>query len=152
MNLTRRDPFEFPLSTMNRLMNQVWSQENSLSDAVEESLLPLDISEDEKSLVVRASVPGFKPEEIDVQVHNGILTIKAEHTEESEQKTERYLRRERRFGSFSRSVALPSLVDEDSTEANLEQGVLTLRIAKSQAAMPRKVKIGGGSNAPDTKQ
>ena len=151
MNLTRRDPFESPLSTMNRLMNQIWSQENSFSDTIEESLLPLDISEDDKALVVRASVPGFKPEDIDVQVHNGILTIKAEHAEESEQKTERYLRRERRVGSFTRSVALPSLVDENSTDANLEHGVLTLRIAKSQAALPRKVKIGGGA-APNNKQ
>jgi HSP20 family protein len=147
MNITRRDPFDFPITTMNRLMNQIWNQENSLSEAVEESLLPLDISEDDKALVVRASVPGLKPEEIDVQVHNGILTIKAERSEENEEKTERYLRRERRVGSFTRSVALPSLVDDDSTQASLESGVLTLRIAKSQAAMPKKIKIGGGQNS-----
>ncbi len=154
-SILRRDPFEFPatpLSTMNRLMNQLWSEQDSgVSPLAEEGLLPLDVSEDEHSLMVRASVPGFTPEQIDVQVHSGILTIKAERTEESEQKSERYLRRERRFGSLTRSVALPSMVDEDSCEANLENGVLTLRIQKSKEALPRKVKIGsqnGGTSAP----
>lgn len=150
--ITRRDPFEFPappLSTMNRLMNQLWSeQDGGLSPLADEGLLPLDVSESEDSLVVRASVPGFKPEEIDVQIHSGILTINAERREESEEKNERYLRRERRFGSLTRSVALPSMVDEDACDATLDNGILTLRIQKSREALPRKIKIGSPTGGP----
>ena len=153
-SIMRRDPLEFPINTMNRLMNQLWNdQDAAISPLAEDGLLPLDVSEDEQSLMVRASVPGFKPEEIDVQVNNGILTIQAEHAEESEQKNERYLRRERRFGSLTRSVALPSQVDEDSCDANLDNGILTLRIQKSKDAMPRKIKVGasktGGARPGD---
>jgi HSP20 family protein len=146
MNTIIRRDFDVPFATMNRLMSQLWNDQ--LQDggvpAPQESLLPLDISESEKSVVVRASLPGFRPEDVDVQVHNGILTIKAEQKEEQDESGERFLRRERRFGAVTRSVALPSMVDEDACEATLEHGVLTLRIPKSQAAMPRKIKIGAG--------
>jgi HSP20 family protein len=143
MNIIRRE-YDTPIAAMNRLMNQLWSEglTDGAAESVQQALLPLDVLEDEKTVIVRASLPGFKPEDVDVQVHNGILTIKAEQTEENEERSERYLRRERRFGAVSRSVALPSMVDEDACDANLENGVLTLRIPKSQEAMPRKIKIG----------
>jgi HSP20 family protein len=145
MNIIRRE-FDTPIHAMNRLMSQLWNEDltNGGIEAVQQALLPLDVLEDERNVIVKASLPGFRPEDVDVQVHNGILSIKAEHSEESEDSGERFLRRERRFGSVSRSVALPSMVDEDACEASLENGVLTLRIPKSQEAMPRKVKIGAG--------
>jgi HSP20 family protein len=148
VNTIIRREFDTPFATMNRLMSQLWNdqlQEGGMG-APQEVLLPLDVSEDEKSVIVRASLPGFKADDVDVQVHNGILTIKAEQSEEHEEKGERFLRRERRFGAVTRSVALPSMVDEDACDASLEHGVLTLRIPKSQAAMPRKIRIGGGKS------
>ena len=152
MNITRRDPFE-PAATMNRLMNQIWNDsfvQNGGVGAIEEAILPLDVIEENNGILVRASVPGFTPDEVDVQIHNGVLTIRAEHDEEKEEKGERYLRRERRWGSLVRSVALPSTVEEDHCEAELKDGVLSLRVPKSEKALPRKVKVsgsGGGGNS-----
>lgn len=105
------------------------------------ALLPLDIAEDDDNLIVRASLPGFTREEIDVQVHDGILSISAQHKEEHNEQNERYHRRERRFGTFSRQVTLPVNIVAENTEAELKDGVLTLRLPKSQEAKPRKIQI-----------
>ena len=89
MNLIRRDPFEN--TGLARVFGQLAS-EPFFSGELDEGTLPLDISEDEKNVIVRASVPGFKPGDIDVEVHGGILTIKATHNEEKEEKQERFYR------------------------------------------------------------
>ncbi len=142
MNLIRRDPAEFP--AVSRLFNQLLGDPffgaGQLAE-LEEGTLPLDISEDEKNVIVRASVPGFAKEDIEIEVNNGVLTIKATHKEEHEEKGERFYRRERRFGSMSRRVALPSTVEDNKTQAELKEGVLTLHIPKSEKALPRKVQI-----------
>jgi HSP20 family protein len=146
MNITRRDPFEVPFVQMNRLFNQMLGDQAFREGGeMQEALLPLDVLEEEKSVIVKASLPGIKPEDIDVELHNGILTISAEQSQESEQSTGKFLRRERRWGAVSRSVALPSQVDEDAVQAELDQGVLTLRIPKSKDALPRKIRIGKGA-------
>jgi HSP20 family protein len=150
VHMIRRDPFTETLpaaAMMNRLMERFFN-EPFLAEptGIDEGLLPLDISEDDKSVVVRASLPGFSKDEIDVQVHNGIVSINAEHKEEHEEKGERFVRRERRYGSLSRRVALPTNVKEDQCEAELRNGELILRIPRSEEAMPRKIQIreGGG--------
>lgn len=150
MNLIRRDPFEMPLPSMSRLFNQFFNDPffaNGGLAQIEEGTLPLDISEDDRNVIVRASVPGFRKEDIDVEVHNGVLTIKARHSEEHEEKNERFYRRERRVGSMSRRVALPSTVREDQCQATLKDGVLTLHIPKSEDSIPRKVQIRDASDA-----
>lgn len=103
--------------------------------------LAVDVSEDDHALIVRASLPGYKKEEIDIEVNDGVLAIKGEHTEETEEKTERYHRRERRFGSVSRLISLPDSVTGDEVKAELKDGVLTLRLAKTPKEQPRKVQI-----------
>ena len=108
---------------------------------VEEGALALDVSEDPKSVIVRASLPGFSKDNIDVEVHDGVLTIKATQSEQHEEKGERYYRKERRFGSMSRRVALPCAVLETEAKADLTDGVLTLRLPKSPKDTPRKVTI-----------
>lgn len=141
MTILRREPFEFPISRVfSQILNDPTCNCVGPSQSVD-GTLPLDISEDEKHVIVRASVPGFTKDQIDVQVHDGVLTVKAAHGEEHEEKTERYYRRERRFGSLSRSVELPGTVEGERTEAQLRDGVLTLRIPKSERALPRKVEI-----------
>lgn len=136
MNLMRFDP-------ATRLVNQFLSDScfhgNSLANP--ESTLPLDISEDDRSVIVRASLPGFAREDVEVQTHAGILTITATHKEDRQENTERYVRRERSFTSMSRRVALPSTVEDNKTQAELKDGVLTLIIPKSEEAQPRKVQI-----------
>jgi len=108
---------------------------------VEEGSLALDVSEDDANVIVRASLPGFKKEDIEVEIHDGVLTINATHTEEAEEKTERYYRKERRMGSTSRRIALPSAVQESGAKAELKDGVLSLLIPKVAKETPRKVQI-----------
>lgn len=141
VHLIRREP----LANLDRLFTNFFG-EPFLGDftpgaALEEGTLALDVSEDDKSVIVRASLPGFKKEDIDVEIHDGILTVKAQHEDVTEDKNEKFYRRERRFGSVSRRVALPGVVVEGETNAELKDGILTLRIPKSQKALPKKVKI-----------
>ena len=107
----------------------------------EEGNLAVDISEDDKELIVRASMPGFGKDDVEVHVHNGVLSIKAEHVEESEDKDERFYRRERRVGSLSRRIALPGVVTADDAKADLTAGVLTVRVPRADAVKPKQVAI-----------
>lgn len=91
--------------------------------------------------MVRASLPGFKKEDIDIQVNDGVLAIKAEHSEEREVKDERYYRRERRFGAVSRRIALPGIVHDAPVSAELTDGVLTLAIDVPEQARPKQIEI-----------
>ncbi|MGE5748175.1 MAG: Hsp20/alpha crystallin family protein [Solirubrobacterales bacterium] len=88
----------------------------------------IDVVKKESEIVLKADLPGVKPEEINVEVEDGVLTVSGEHEEKTEEKKERYLRRERRYGSFSRSMALPEGVKADDIEANTVDGVLELTI------------------------
>lgn len=101
----------------------------------------VDISEDQESVIVRSSLPGFAKEQIDVQVHEGVLSIRATRSEEKAQEGERYLRRERRSGTVFRQVELPEGVAEAGAKAEYKDGVLTLRFPKTPAVQPRKLTI-----------
>jgi len=103
--------------------------------------LALDIAESEGELIVRASVPGFGKDDIEVQILDGVLSIKAEHTEDQETTDERFYRRERRVGSVSRTVALPGELTVADSRAELADGVLTLRIPQAEASRPKQIPI-----------
>jgi len=112
------------------------------SDAA--ATLALDIAESDGELIVRASVPGFGKEDIDVQIHDGVLSIKAEHSEDPEDPEttdDRFYRRERRVGSVSRTVALPGELTLADSRAELADGVLTLRIPQAEASRPKQIPI-----------
>jgi HSP20 family protein len=139
-SLLRRDPLAgFP--ALDRLFGSMFTEPVLHGIGLEEGTLPLDISENESEVIVRASVPGFSREQIDVEVHDAILTIKAAKTEETEDQGERYYRRERRVGSMSRRVALPSIVHDTEARAELKNGELILRLPKEAQARPRKITI-----------
>jgi HSP20 family protein len=106
-----------------------------------EFAFPLDVYETEDSLVVKASLPGVKPEEVDISVTGDVLTIKGETKSEEEVKRENYHRRELRYGSFCRSVPLPTGVEHDKTEATFEQGILTVTLPKREEVKPKAIKI-----------
>ena len=103
--------------------------------------LPLDMYETENEVVVKASVPGIKPEELDVTIAGDTLTIKGETKMESEVKRECYLCQERRYGAFSRSVTLPGGLNTDKVDATFENGVLTLHIPKAEEIKPKTIKV-----------
>lgn len=119
----------------------------AMSEAETEfATLPVDISETEKDVIVRASLPGFKKEGISIEVHDGLLTITAELDEETEEKSpesarERFHRRERRMMSVNRSVSLPVAVDEGKAKAELKDGIMTLTLPKHDKVMPRKITV-----------
>lgn len=139
-SLLRRDPLAgFP--ALDRLLNSMLTEPVFNGIGLEEGTLPLDISETDAEVVVRASVPGFTRDQIDIEVHDDVLTIKAARAEETEDKGERYYRRERRFGSVSRRVALPSIVHDTDAKAELKNGELILHLPKEAKAKPRKIAI-----------
>lgn len=101
----------------------------------------LDVYETANDLVVKAALPGMKPEDVDITITGDLLTISGETKEETEQKDKNYIRRERRYGSFSRSVSLPGGLNGDKAEAKFENGVLTLTVPKSEQVKPKKIQV-----------
>lgn len=107
--------------------------------------LPLDIVDAGSSYQVKAAVPGFKPEDVDVTFHDGMLNIVARHQEESSTKQGKYLRRELRVGNFARSVQLPAEIRPEEIKAAFEAGILTVEIPKAAVAKPIKIQVSGQS-------
>jgi len=141
-DLVRTTPFDFPSFSraFDRFFDDNWLRRpGDLFDGG----LAVDMSEEGGKLVVRASVPGFKKEEIDVQLNQGVLSIKAHHAEEKETRDEKYYLKERTEGSLSRRVALPGIVQDTQVEAELKDGVLTVRVAIPEQAQPRPIEIKG---------
>ena len=101
----------------------------------------IDMIRDDGQLVVRAEVPGIKPEEIEIKVDNGVLTISGKHEETSEEKGKEFVRRERRYGAFSRSMTLPDGVDANEIKATTHDGVLELMIPLPKEAAAEPVTI-----------
>ncbi len=103
--------------------------------------VPIDMYQTSDNVVVKASLPGFKPEEVDISVTEDTLTIKGQHREEKEIKEEDYFYRERHYGSFSRTLPIPVRVNSDKAEAVFENGVLTLTLPKAEEARPKQIKV-----------
>jgi HSP20 family protein len=106
--------------------------------------LALDVAETDNDFVVKASLPGISPDDLEITYNNNLLTIKGEVKEEKEVEEPRYHLRERRYGSFSRTISLPSTVKADAIEATYEAGVLTLHLPKAEEAKPKRIPIQSG--------
>jgi len=101
----------------------------------------LDVYQTPNEVVVKAALPGLKPEDVSIDITGETLTIKGETKAEQEIEKEDYLYQERRYGAFSRSVALPSGLKPDNAEATMEDGVLTLTIPKAEEVKPKAIKV-----------
>jgi len=106
--------------------------------------IPLDVVQDDDSVVITASLPGFKAEEINVSIEDGALTISAETTSEDETASSGYLLRERRAGKFHRAIRLPKTVEPDGAESAYNEGVLTTTLPKVENKKPRKLEVKVG--------
>ena len=95
----------------------------------------------DNDVIVKATLPGFKPEEIHIAVTGDTLTLRGESSGESEAKEATYHLRERRYGAFSRSLRLPSPVEADKARAEFESGVLTLTLPKAEEVKPKTIAI-----------
>lgn len=145
-NLTRWDPFSEMRTTMDRLFDEGFPRPWRLipNSTEYEATFPIEVSETDEALEVKASLPGVKPEEVEVTVANDVLTVKATHKEETEDKKRDYYRREIRYGSFHRALSLPVSVDSEKAEAKFENGILRLTLPKAEAIRPKQIKVGSG--------
>ena len=134
------DPFRLAREEMETLWSQLIGEptERLFKGRIVPSL---DLSETPNTIEIRMDAPGMKPEEIDVQLANGVLTISGERKEEKEDKGKTFHRVERRYGSFSRSVTVPAAVTEDKVDAQYHDGVLTITLQKTEEAKSRKIKV-----------
>jgi HSP20 family protein len=110
------------------------------------SVLPLDITTNADALVVEAALPGVRPEDVDLTVENGTLTIRGTSRHERTEGEGEYLVQEIRRGEFSRSITLPTGLEPDKAEATFEDGVLSLRIPRSEQVKPRQIRINATTN------
>lgn len=101
----------------------------------------VDISETDKEYLVKGELPGLKKEDVNIEVHSGVLTLSGERRSEKEDKGEKYHRVERAYGSFSRSFSVPENVDEKAIEADFKDGVVTVHLPKTAKTEPERKKI-----------
>jgi len=136
--LTRWDPF----AELGELRTRFDRMFDEWLDGRERAWTPaIDVVREDGHLVVRADLPGIKPEEVKIEVEDDILTVTGEHAESKEEKDKSYVRRERRYGSFRRSMALPAGVDPDKIEAKTRDGVVEVTIPLPTAAKKEPVRI-----------
>ena len=145
MSIMRREPFSELVSlrqAMDRLFDDSFVRPSRMLAAFGEATIPaMDVYQTPNEFVVKASLPGTKPDDVDIDITGDTLTIKGETKAEQEIKKEDYLYQERRYGSFSRSLVLPSGLQADKTEATMENGILTLTIPKAEEAKPKAIKV-----------
>lgn len=122
--LTRWEPF----AELGELRSRLDRMLGELTDGERTWMPAIDVERDNGNLVVRADVPGIKPDEVKIEVQNDILTVSGSHEESKESKDKHYLRRERRYGSFSRSMALPTGVDPKQIKAKTHDGIVEVMI------------------------
>ena len=129
--ITRWEPFA-ELADMRQRFDRLLGE---LGDGEREWMPAIDMIRDNGDLVVRAEVPGIKPEEIEIKAEEGTLTISGKHEEAEEEKGKHFVRRERRYGAFSRTMTLPDGVDPKKIKASTHDGVLevTIPLPKEQA-------------------
>ena len=146
--ITRWDPFQDVLSlreAMNQLMEESFVRPTAAQGG--QNFVPaLDLSETAEGYLVEAALPGVKPEDVEVTVENNVLTIKGEARQEVDEQKRNFHRVERRFGSFQRTIGLPTTVKADAIQASLTNGVLRLEIPKAEEVKPRKISVNVGQN------
>lgn len=148
-NLIRRDPIREMLSwnrSMERMLNELYGEGEFGFGEQLNLRMPLDVIENDDEFVVKADVAGIDPEDIEITYTDNNLSIKGEMIEEREEKEEegRYHLRERRYGTFSRTISMPGSVDVDSIQAETENGVLKIHLPKKEEVKPRRIEIKGG--------
>jgi HSP20 family protein len=149
MALVRWDPareLDLLQGDMNRLFDTFFQGRGVGSNAARRWIPPMDLTETDSELVLRADLPGLDEENLDIEIKDNALTISGTREAEHEDRKEGYHRVERAFGRFSRSLDLPEGVDANAVSANFDRGVLEVRIPKPEERQPTKVQIGASRN------
>jgi HSP20 family protein len=141
-DITRWEPMREVMTlreAMDRLFNDAFTSPLSVSGV---SLNPaIDLYQTAEDVVVKASLPGLKADDVHISISSDVLTLSGEFSQESEQKDATYHIRERRSGSFERSLMLPTDVQSDKAKAEFEEGILTITLPKAEAVKPKTITI-----------
>ena len=146
MAIQRWDPFN-EFRHMQNTMNRLWrayDNRGAGESGIEEWAVPLDVIKDGDDIVVRASVPGVNPNDVHITVENDVLTIRGESKSGSEVAEGNYLMRERRSGSFHRSLRLPDTVDVDGAETSYDNGVVSINFPKMESKKAKRLELKVG--------
>lgn len=144
MAIVRYNPFRELRSMqeqMNRLLDLAWSKEGSedLREGVWQP--PVDIYEDEDSVVIKAELPDVDQKDIEVKIENNTLLLRGERRHDANVKKENYHRIERYYGTFQRTFSLPNTIDQEKVKANCDRGVLTIVLPKKDETRPRQINV-----------
>jgi HSP20 family protein len=132
---------------MNRLFNTFFDTPtpgNGGANALRRWIPAMDLVETDEHFVLKADLPGLTEADVNLEVEDNVLTVSGERKAEHEDKREGYVRVERSFGSFRRSLTLPEGIDPEAVQASFDNGVLEVRIPKPEERKPRKVAIQVG--------
>ena len=143
-NLTRWEPAREMMTlreAMDRLFDDAFTRPLSIRDGWSMATPAIDMYQTDNDVVVKASIPGLKAEEVQINITGDVLTLKGEVKQEEERKDRAWHIREQRFGSFERSIVLPTDVKSDKAEALFENGILTITLPKADEVKPRTINI-----------
>ena len=148
MVVTRWDPFRELASLQNRVNSLFQDYGRTGQDELTASgsfVPPVDVYEDEHKVTLKLEIPGINQDDVDIRLENNTLTVRGERKFEKEEKEENFHRIERRYGSFYRAFTLPNTVDSENVNANYDNGVLTIKLAKKAEAKPKQIKVNIGA-------
>ncbi len=152
--ITRWDPFR-ELAQLQHRVNRVFQETSQAGQeegiATSSFVPPVDIYENEQSIVLKLEVPGVEQNDLDIRIEDQTITIRGERKFEKEVKEENFHRVERRYGSFQRSFTLPNTVNTENVSADYDKGVLKVTLAKRAEAKPKQIKVNVGQKTIETK-
>lgn len=152
MTLMRREPYDI-FDYFDRQMNRLWDRWSAMMNAPlspfdidlmqgnDVNRLAIDMTADDHNIIVRAALPGFKEDEINVDVRGNVLTISAESKVEREDQQANWHIREMRYGKFARAITLPEEVVVNKADASLENGLLTVKLPKQKPSPVHKIMV-----------
>lgn len=142
-NLIRWEPMREMMTlreAMDRLFDDAFTRPLSMG-AVSSALPTIDLYQTEDEVVVKAALPGLKPDEVQISITGDVLTLRGEFKQAEQKQEATWHIRERRFGVFERSVMLPSQVQTDKARADFENGILTVSLPKAESVKPKTISI-----------
>lgn len=143
MSLIRWDPFDDLVSlreSMDKLFEDFFTR-RPRGQSLAAWQLALEVFETDGDVVVHAELPGVDPKQVEITATDDAITIKGESRTEQEEQGRHYVRRELRYGAFMRTVPLPAGVRGDQAKASFKNGILEIRVPKSERAKPKTVKV-----------
>jgi HSP20 family protein len=144
-NLIRREPAREIMTlrdAMDRLFDDAFTRPFDLSDGWRSSSVPaIDMYQTDIDVIIKASLPGMKTDDVQINIVGDVLSIKGEMKEKNEMKAKNYHIREQHWGAFERSVMLPTSVVSDKAKAEFEDGILTVTLPKAEEVKPKVITV-----------